>query len=40
MFYYTGFRKKQRGVGAIIVEDKLSTFIIYRVAKAIFWPEI
>jgi hypothetical protein len=40
MFYYTGFRQKQRGVGAIIVEDKLSTFIIYRVAKAIFWPEI
>jgi hypothetical protein len=37
MFYYTGFRKKQRGVGAIIVDDKLSTFIIYRVATAIFF---
>jgi hypothetical protein len=39
MFYYTGFRKTG-GVGAIIVDDKLSNFIIYRVAKAIFWPEI
>jgi hypothetical protein len=36
MFYYTGFRKKQKR-GAIIVEDKLSAFIIYRVATAIFF---
>jgi len=40
IFYYTGFRKNWRGVRAIIVEDKLSTFITHRVVKAIFWPEI